>query len=338
MIAALAPCVRTRPAFAIGRRAASTLQGYPYIYTFPDPKSLGGSHLLSLLPNEPPRPDLAIGTTGKLPPTTESFIENHGFLPIVQEVLSKYAFEDAGIRSQAQAMASMAGSGLGSGGTFFPQERNKRRRGAHGGGGGVGGDGAGGASSQGGAGGGGVGGWIHLSDSRNPPDYGRIANPEDIFGSLQVDGKGDFVGESGSYQSSGTYRIITRDGMATPKGTPTATPTIVGLLDVAGAVDAESPMVDDPEEVDDGVSGEETESVGLLDAAGFFDGCGPDGRELGTPDDEDSGEETGLVDEGDPVEVRATTVGTRMEEGLKPNQGPSLQHPFPSISQQPVLT
>lgn len=52
---------------------------------------------------------------------------------------------------------------------------------------------------------------MHLSDTRNPPDFGRIAWPEDIFGSLEVDANGDV--EDGSYQSSGTYRIVTRDGM-----------------------------------------------------------------------------------------------------------------------------
>jgi hypothetical protein len=79
------------------------------------------------------------------------------------------------------------------------------------------GDGAGGASSQGGAGGGGRGGYIHISDSRAPPDYGRIAWPEDIFGSLEVDGAGEFVvgddASVGNYQESGTYRIITKEGM-----------------------------------------------------------------------------------------------------------------------------
>ena len=111
--------------------------------------------------------------------------------------------------SQAMAMASQAGASLGSGGAFFPQQQNKRRRGAIGRGGG----GAGGASAQGGAGGGGVGGWVHVSDARNPPDYGRIAWPEDIFGSVEVDGNGDFVDGHGRYQSSGTYRIITKEGM-----------------------------------------------------------------------------------------------------------------------------
>jgi hypothetical protein len=50
-------------------------------------------------------------------------------------------------------------------------------------------------------------------DLRHPPDFGRIPDPEDIFGSVEVDGEGVFVGEGGGYQSSGTYRIVTRDGV-----------------------------------------------------------------------------------------------------------------------------
>ena len=60
-------------------------------------------------------------------------------------------------------------------------------------------------------GGGGRGGYIHVSDQRNPPDFGRIAWPEDIFGSLEVTGEAEVV--RGSYQDSGTYRIITREGV-----------------------------------------------------------------------------------------------------------------------------
>ena len=126
-------------------------------------------------------------------------------------MLKSHAYQDPGVQSQAQAFASTAGSSLGSGGGFFPSQHGGRRHSS--GGGGAGGDGAGGASAQGGAGGGGRGGWVHVSDGRNPPDYGRIAWPEDIFGSLQVDAKGSFVGEGGSYQESGTYRVITREGM-----------------------------------------------------------------------------------------------------------------------------
>ena len=110
-------------------------------------------------------------------------------------------------------MASTAGSSLGSGGAFFPQpQRNKRRGTNYGGGGGTGGDGAGGASSQGGAGGAGRGGYIHVYDLRNPPDFGRIPAPEDIFGSLEVDSEGKFVDGHGRYQNSGTYRVLTNQG------------------------------------------------------------------------------------------------------------------------------
>lgn len=34
--------------------------------------------------------------------------------------------------------------------------------------------------------------------------------PEDIFGSVQVDGHGEI---QGTFQSSGTYRILTNEGM-----------------------------------------------------------------------------------------------------------------------------
>lgn len=54
---------------------------------------------------------------------------------------------------------------------------------------------------------------MHISDQRHPPDYGRIAEPEDIFGSIEVDGNGQFVDGHGHYQSSGTYRLVTRDGI-----------------------------------------------------------------------------------------------------------------------------
>lgn len=73
--------------------------------------------------------------------------------------------------------------------------------------------GSSGASDQGGYGSGGQGGWIHISDNRHPPDFGRIAEPEDIFGSVEVDGQGNFTDGHGHYQESGTYRMCTRDGV-----------------------------------------------------------------------------------------------------------------------------
>ena len=179
---------------------------------FPDERSIN-SHLLSLLPTAPTKPGLSIGTTTQLPPTPDSLVENHRFLSLLHDVISKHAHEDMGVISQAQAMASSAGSSLGSGGAFFPQQRQRRRGTSYGGGGGTGGDGAGGASSQGGAGGGGRGGHIHVYDLRHPPDFGRTPEPEDIFGSLEVDSEGHFVDGTGKYQNAGTYRMVTRDGM-----------------------------------------------------------------------------------------------------------------------------
>lgn len=77
----------------------------------------------------------------------------------------------------------------------------------------IGSGGGGGASNQGGAGSGGRGGWVHVSDNRHPPDFGRIAEPEDIFGSVEVDGQGKFVDGHGRYQVSGTYRLVTKEGV-----------------------------------------------------------------------------------------------------------------------------
>ncbi|EON63261.1 hypothetical protein W97_02488 [Coniosporium apollinis CBS 100218] len=192
-------------------------------YVFPDTTSPSTSHILSLLPTNPPTRSLAIGTTTAIPPTPTSFTENHDFLRVLDWVLSEHATHDPDVQSQAAAFASTAGSSLGSGGVFFPANHpsrrpERRRRGSgggpgYGGGGGTGGDGAGAASVQGGAGGAGRGGWLHVSDQRNPPDYGRIAWPEDIFGSVEVDGEGKFVGGNGNYQSSGTYRVVTREGI-----------------------------------------------------------------------------------------------------------------------------
>jgi hypothetical protein len=52
-----------------------------------------------------------------------------------------------------------------------------------------------------------------VADQRRIPDFGRIPDPEDIFGSVEVDGQGKFVDGHGGYQPSGTYRICTNDGI-----------------------------------------------------------------------------------------------------------------------------
>lgn len=108
--------------------------------------------------------------------------------------MATHAHSDPLIQSQAAAMASSSRASL-----LQPSRRQYT--------------GSAGASGQGGAGGGGVGGWIHVSDLRNPPDFGRIADPEDIFGSLEVDSNGQFTDGTGHYQESGTYRIVTRNGV-----------------------------------------------------------------------------------------------------------------------------
>ncbi|KAJ2899509.1 hypothetical protein MKZ38_003003 [Zalerion maritima] len=189
-------------------RGVSTLSTNPHIKAFPI-ASKPETYILTYLDKEPPTEGLAIGTTTGLPPTPRSFTENHRFVSILNDVLSEYAPNDEYLISQATAFAGPGGTNLGSGGAFFAN-RNKRQSAGLGGGGGAGGGGAGGASAQGGAGGGGVGGYVHLSDLRNPPDYGRIAWPEDILGSVEVDSHGNIIGE---FQASGTYRVVTNEGM-----------------------------------------------------------------------------------------------------------------------------
>lgn len=114
-------------------------------------------------------------------------------------MIAEHGHADPEVQAQAGAFASSGGVSLGS----MKPNRRGQQSGASGGG----------ASDQGGMGSGGRGGWVHVSDQRNIPDYGRIAWPEDIFGSLEVDGHGKFVDGHGRYQSSGTYRMVTRDGI-----------------------------------------------------------------------------------------------------------------------------
>ncbi|KAI1113928.1 hypothetical protein F5Y14DRAFT_416324 [Nemania sp. NC0429] len=186
-------------------RSVSILSSNRYIKAFPNAAPNGG-YLLTYLETSPPTSRLAIGTSTQLPPTPRSFTENHEFLSILNHVLRQHAAQDPILQSQALAFAGPGGSTLGSHGAFFPQQRKRRATSKTA----AGGSEASGAAGQGGAGGAGVGGYVHLSDLRNPPDFGRIAFPEDILGSVEVDGHGKIIGE---FEPSGTYRIITNEGI-----------------------------------------------------------------------------------------------------------------------------
>ena len=121
-------------------------------------------------------------------------------------MLVENAHNDPGLKSQAKVFAGPGGTSFSTGAapaqpTQYEQTGSSKL---------MGDGGAGGASAQGGAGGGHHGGFIHLSDERNPPDFGRIAWPEDILGSVEVDSAGDIVGR---FQPSGTYRVLTNEGV-----------------------------------------------------------------------------------------------------------------------------
>ncbi len=171
-------------------RPASTLPNNQHIYVFPDLQE-SSSHILTLLPTDPPTPSLALGTTSKVPPTSDSLKQNPKFSQVLHSVIAENAHNDTNVQQQAGALASSGGFNLG-------KQTNSQ---------------FGGSSSQGGAGGGNRGGFVHVSDERHMPDYGRIAEPEDIFGSLEVDGNGKFVDGHGNYQESGTYRMVTNEGL-----------------------------------------------------------------------------------------------------------------------------
>ncbi|RCI12428.1 hypothetical protein L249_0988 [Ophiocordyceps polyrhachis-furcata BCC 54312] len=177
------------------RRAISTLPNNPYINVFDSGSS---SYILSYLDTNPPSRKLAIGTCTAIPPTPRNFAENPHFQAILEEVVTEYGHEDENVVSQARALASPGGLGF----LSSSEQHGLSRKGGE--------TGAGGASAQGGAGGGGRRGWVHLSDERNPPDFGRIAWPEDILGSVEVDEEGCVVGR---VQPSGTYRLLTNEGI-----------------------------------------------------------------------------------------------------------------------------
>jgi hypothetical protein len=199
-----------------------------YYFTTP---SNPAQYTLSYLPKDPPTYSLCIGETSSIPPDPTAFTTNPKFLEILQSVVAANATSDPHVQAASAQYASQAGSSLGSGGFLFPSNHpaqtsyssaNRRSR-APGPGTSTGqktqgskaavGSGAGPTASQGGTGSGGRGGYVHVSDLRRPPDFGRIADPEDIFGSVEVDSHGDFVGERGGYQESGTYRVVTREGI-----------------------------------------------------------------------------------------------------------------------------
>ncbi|PKS05743.1 hypothetical protein jhhlp_007572 [Lomentospora prolificans] len=181
-------------------RPLSTLSSNPNIKVFTDHPA-PGVNLLTYLDTTPPSQAVAVGTTTALPPTPQSLKENPRFLSILNEVLVENAHNDPDLQSQARAFAGPGGTSF-SLGVFQNQRRRAKKL--------TGDGGAGGASAQGGAGGAGRGGYVHLSDTRNPPDFGRIAWPEDILGSVEVDAAGDIVGK---LVPSGTYRILTNQGI-----------------------------------------------------------------------------------------------------------------------------
>ncbi|CCX04598.1 hypothetical protein FPQ18DRAFT_274878 [Pyronema domesticum] len=191
--------LRTRPAtllrlnpllrFTQTRRCISTLPEQPDIYVHPAPN---GGHTLSLIST--PSERVALGTTTSLPPKPDTFTENPSFLPILHKLLAKHAASDPLVQSDALQFASPAGMGLFGKNTRRPKKDKKTDE----------------ANNRGAAGGGGVGGWVHVYDQRGVPAFGRIAETEDIFGSLLVGPDGMI--KAGEWEENRMYRLITSTG------------------------------------------------------------------------------------------------------------------------------
>ncbi|KAL5612197.1 hypothetical protein BROUX41_000263 [Berkeleyomyces rouxiae] len=181
---------RVLNAAASQRRLVSTLPSNSYIKVFDDPAT-PGRYILSLLSSDPPNAALALGTTNELPPSPRSFKENANFRKILDEVVAEHGSSDDFLKAQARAFVGPGGTSM-----AIAMQHSRHRRHAPTEDPAV-------ASHR-------VGGHIHLSDTRNPPEFGRIAWPEDILGSVEVDGEGDIIGR---VEPSGTYRIVTNQGI-----------------------------------------------------------------------------------------------------------------------------
>lgn len=182
------PLLRRSVPHVVLRRCLSTLATNPNIFVLTNPHN-PRSKILTLLATQPPTPELALGETNDVPPSPSSFQENQKFLRIMHSVIAENAHSDPQVKAQAVAMVASTDA------TIAQINRSAPLGSAP----------ASGQASE--------GGFIHVSDNRHPPDFGRIADPEDIFGSLEVDGDGTFTDGNGRYQESGTYRLCTRDGV-----------------------------------------------------------------------------------------------------------------------------
>jgi hypothetical protein len=156
----------------------------PHIHAFPSPSN-PTEHILTLLPTRPPAPALTLGTAPALPPSPRTFRPNPAFLPILHAVLAANAARDPDVLAAAAAYGAGPHGALAAAHSRRTEARGESRSA-------------------------GRGGWVHVGDARRPPEWGRTPDPEDIFGSVEVDAAGRVCG---AYEPSGTYRVVTMHGM-----------------------------------------------------------------------------------------------------------------------------
>ncbi|KAI5293363.1 hypothetical protein KEM52_005613 [Ascosphaera acerosa] len=94
------------------------------------------AHILTLLPTDPPTPELALGVATRIPPTPDSFYENPRFLQILDSVLKEWAARCPRVHAEAQVVAHQGGLNFRGGGMSTPgrtvTRKHKPRRGEEG--------------------------------------------------------------------------------------------------------------------------------------------------------------------------------------------------------------
>ncbi|KAF2399602.1 hypothetical protein EJ06DRAFT_59812 [Trichodelitschia bisporula] len=165
-----------------------------HVYAIPSPEK-PSEYVLTLLPTIPPNPLLALGTTSALPPGPSTFTLNPAFSPILSATVREYGATDpdTAVAASVYAASSQSSAFLARGsGTGHKKTKTVDDKGRE-------------------AGSGVRGGFVHITDRRAEPEFGRVPDPEDILGSVEVDGEGNVIGDH--VEDSGTYRVVTRRGV-----------------------------------------------------------------------------------------------------------------------------
>ncbi|KAJ6257302.1 hypothetical protein Dda_8191 [Drechslerella dactyloides] len=175
-------------------RNVQTLAQNKSIYVHPLSTAGKTTYALSYLPSAPSDspPAAILGHTTAIPPTGDTFTENPPFRTLLLSILRDYAAHDPNIRAEAYASWSASMRRGISGGSPSASERHVR-----------------------GGGGTGVGGFHNIVDGRVAGNVGMrgVPEPQDVLGSVGVDGNGEVVGGPGGFVECESWRVVTGDGV-----------------------------------------------------------------------------------------------------------------------------